>query len=139
MGAFRYAQTGGTGGPEFGGLSNTFVAAGYDAADPCSTGQCCANNNDGQGGWPCITGYAPFTAQFMGGLHPRVKKIVGERLAKAARAVAYGDDKVIWTGPVLQSCKASSDTITLKFDAGQLKDDSIMVLGQTTKGTHTMK
>jgi hypothetical protein len=38
----------------------------------------------------------------MGGIHPRVKKIVGTRLGLAARAIVYGDDKVVWTGPVLR-------------------------------------
>ena len=43
-----------------------------------------------------------------GGIHPRVKRIVGERLAVAARKVAYADDKVVWTGPVLRSCAVST-------------------------------
>ena len=92
MGAFRYAQTGNTGGPSFGGLANTFIAAGHDAADPCAGGNaCCDNKNDGQGGWPCLSGVAPYTAQFMGGIHPRVKRIIGTRLAKAARSLARPD------------------------------------------------
>ena len=47
-----------------------------------------------------MSGEAPYTGQFMGGIHPRVKKIVGTRLAKAARAAAYGDSKQIWSGLV---------------------------------------
>jgi hypothetical protein len=134
MGAFRYAQSGNTGGPSFGALPNTFVALAHDAADPCEGGnQCCMNRNDGQGGWPCESGNAPYTAQFMGGIHPRVKKIVGTRLALGARAVAYGDKKIVYSGPVLKSCEVTGGSITLKFDAEQLKDDSIMVLNQAVK------
>ena len=50
----------------------TFVAQAYDAGDPCAGGQqCCVNKKDGMGGWPCLPGIAPYTNQFMGGIHPR--------------------------------------------------------------------
>ena len=70
MGAFRYAQSGNTG---YGwssdgagaGLPNTFTAQAFDAGDPCSGGdQCCTNSKDAQGGWPCMSGEAPYTGQF---------------------------------------------------------------------------
>jgi sialate O-acetylesterase len=69
----------------------------------------------------------------MGGIHPRVKKIVGTRLALGARAVAYGDDSMVYSGPVVKSCKVTNGEITLKFDTDHLKGDSIMVLGQAVK------
>ena len=40
-------------------------------------------------------------------IHPRAKEWVGRRLALAARAVAYGDTKTVYTGPVLSGCKLS--------------------------------
>lgn len=146
MGAFRYAQSGNTGygwspsssgvggsaGGSAGQLPNVFTAQAFDTGDPCSGGnQCCTNSKDGQGGWPCMSGEAPYTAQFMGGIHPRVKKIVGIRLAKAARAIAYKDTKQIWTGPVLTSCKVMGGSIQLTFDADKLMDDAVMVLQHT--------
>jgi hypothetical protein len=67
-------------------------------------------------------------------IHPRVKKIVGTRLAKAARALVYKDADEIWTGPVLDSCTLRGNTITLSFDQEKLKDDVIQVLADTVKG-----
>ena len=63
----------------------------------------------------------------MGGIHPRVKKIVGTRLAKAARALVYADADTVWTGPVLESCTVSADGIDLKFNQEYLKNDAIQV------------
>ena len=134
MGAFRYAQTGNTGfGWDMqGSVPNTFVAQAFDTGDPCSGGnQCCTNSKDAQGGWPCMSGEAPYTGQFMGGIHPRVKKIVGTRLAKAARAIAYGDKKQIWSGPILESCVVQGGSIQLTFQEDKLLDDTIMVLQDT--------
>ena len=74
-----------------------------------------------------MSGDAPYTGQFMGGIHPRVKKLVGERLAKAARALVYKDADMVWTGPVLSSCALNGNTLVLSFDQSMLKDDTIMV------------
>ena len=124
MGAFRYAQTGNTG---YLGANNLFVAQAYDAGDPCEGGnQCCTNKATGQA-YACVAGEAPYTGQFMGGIHPRVKKVVGTRLAKAALNVAYGRKDTAWTGPVLKSCSARADTITLTFDEETLLGDTIIV------------
>mmetsp|Transcript_7340 Transcript_7340/g.21688 ORF Transcript_7340/g.21688 Transcript_7340/m.21688 type:complete len:747 (+) Transcript_7340:499-2739(+) len=132
MGAFRYAQSGNTGylNPT---ADNTFVAAAYDAGDPCSGGNfCCTNRGAGQG-YACIAGEAPYTGQFMGGIHPRVKKIVGMRLAKGARALAYRDTSQIFTGPVLTGCTLEGTTFTLTFDPDMLKDDAILVVQNTDR------
>jgi hypothetical protein len=40
----------------------------------------------------------------MGGIHPRAKRIIGQRIAKAARFWVYGDSTSAWTGPVLTGC-----------------------------------
>jgi hypothetical protein len=76
----------------------------------------------------------------MGAIHPRAKEWVGRRLALAARAVAYGDEKVVYTGPVLSGCKVSSGSdedyslhvppgrplsVTITFNASLLRGDSV--------------
>ena len=135
MGAFRYAQTGNTGVLPNKDMPNTFAAQAFDTGDPCAGGsQCCLNNKDGQGGWACESGIAPYTQQFMGGIHPRVKKIVGTRLAKAARALVYEDKEVVWTGPVLESCALKGNSIVLKFDQEKMRKDVIQVLDTTVRG-----
>ena len=67
----------------------------------------------------------------MCGRHPRVKRIVGERLALAARKIAYEDNEVVWTGPVLRSCGVKGRELVLEFDKELLGDDTIMVTGHT--------
>lgn len=70
----------------------------------------------------------------MGGIHPRVKRIVGERLAAAARVIAYGDKSTAWTGPVLRSCNLKGTTLSLSFDESLLGDDAIFVMQSTSNG-----
>lgn len=66
-----------------------------------------------------------------GSIHPRVKRLVGTRLAKAARGLAYNDNEVVWTGPVLTGCSTVPGGIKLSFDREKLKTDTIMVLEST--------
>jgi sialate O-acetylesterase len=47
-------------------------------------------------------------------LHPDRKKPVGDRLALAARKIAYGDDAV-YSGPIYQSAKFSDGRVTISF------------------------
>ena len=47
-------------------------------------------------------------------LHPQNKKLVGQRIALAARRVAYGED-VIYSGPIYESMKCAEDKIYLTF------------------------
>ncbi len=47
-------------------------------------------------------------------IHPRNKLDVGDRLATAARTVAYGDASV-FTGPMYQSMRVSGDSIIVTF------------------------
>jgi sialate O-acetylesterase len=52
-------------------------------------------------------------------LHPSNKKVVGERLALAARRVAYGDAGVVSSGPLCESAGKNGFEIALSFsDAG---------------------
>ncbi|KAK8795734.1 hypothetical protein WA158_000390 [Blastocystis sp. Blastoise] len=59
-----------------------------------------------------------------GQIHPRNKNSVGERLALAAYKQVYGA-KVTHTGPVLESCVKSNNTITIYFDKEQLNGEFI--------------
>lgn len=47
-------------------------------------------------------------------IHPPVKEPVGQRLARAARAVAYGE-KITWSGPVYQSMKTHGSKAIIHF------------------------
>ena len=71
MGSLRYAQSLNAGVLPTKDIKNVFVAQAFDAGDPCAGGnQCCTNKKDGQGGWACQSGEAPYTQQFMGGVWP---------------------------------------------------------------------
>mgnify|MGYP001821483060 CR=1 FL=1 len=49
-------------------------------------------------------------------IHPENKQVVGERLALAARRVAYGEQGVVHSGPALKSVTAESARLVLGFD-----------------------
>ncbi len=49
-------------------------------------------------------------------IHPLEKKIVGERLALAARKLAYGNEKIVYSGPVFKSLTKEGDRIIIEFD-----------------------
>jgi sialate O-acetylesterase len=68
-------------------------------------------------------------------IHPVYKKPVGTRLALAAQRVAYGNDKIVSTGPMYKSMKIVGNTIELTFDTlgSALKFKS----NGTPVGTHT--
>ncbi len=48
-------------------------------------------------------------------IHPLNKEDVGKRLALAAQKVAYGDDHVVYSGPIYQSMKIKRNRIILSF------------------------
>jgi sialate O-acetylesterase len=48
-------------------------------------------------------------------IHPQKKEPVGQRLALAARAIAYGE-KVEWSGPVYNGMKLDGNKVVLSFD-----------------------
>ena len=50
-------------------------------------------------------------------IHPLNKKDVGERMALAAEKLAYGDVKVVSSGPVLQVVKVEGNKIILNFNS----------------------
>jgi sialate O-acetylesterase len=48
-------------------------------------------------------------------IHPLDKQTVGHRLALAAQNVAYGDKKIVASGPLYQSTQTTGNKVTLKF------------------------
>ncbi len=48
-------------------------------------------------------------------IHPENKKDVGERLALAARKVAYGENNVVYSGPIYHSQKVQGNKISISF------------------------
>ena len=48
-------------------------------------------------------------------IHPLDKKDVGYRLELAAQKLAYGDNKVVYSGPIYQSMKIEGNKIILSF------------------------
>ena len=48
-------------------------------------------------------------------IHPLNKEDVGKRLALAAQRVAYGDKKVVYSGPIYKSMKIKGNKVTLSF------------------------
>ncbi len=49
-------------------------------------------------------------------IHPKNKQDVGTRLALAARAVAYGDSKVVYSGPMYRRMTSEAGKLRLWFD-----------------------
>jgi sialate O-acetylesterase len=49
-------------------------------------------------------------------IHPLEKKVVGDRLALAARRLAYGDEKIIYSGPVYKSLTRDGNRLIIEFD-----------------------
>jgi len=48
-------------------------------------------------------------------IHPGNKKPVGERLALAAQKVAYGEENVVYSGPIYQSYKINGNKVVINF------------------------
>ena len=49
-------------------------------------------------------------------IHPLEKKVIGERLALAAQKLAYGNEKIEYSGPVYKSSVKDADSIKIEFD-----------------------
>ena len=48
-------------------------------------------------------------------IHPVNKRDVGYRLALAAQKTAYGDKKVVYSGPIYKSMKIAGNQVILSF------------------------
>ncbi len=117
--SFRWAQGGSYGVMPNPVMPATFWAHGHDLSDPwvnCGnspqTAQCPGcDKADPQ--------YSCLQPWFMGpGIHPRLKKPVGQRLAASALVAVYGFAGPV-TGPTLAGCQVSADgrTLALRFNA----------------------
>jgi len=49
-------------------------------------------------------------------IHPLDKKTVGERLALAARSLAYDESELIFSGPVVRDVRARANELVIEFD-----------------------
>ncbi|GHT66698.1 9-O-acetylesterase [Bacteroidia bacterium] len=69
-------------------------------------------------------------------IHPLNKQDVGKRLALAAEKRAYGEDHIVYSGPVYKSMKIDGNKIILSFDhiGSGLKVKGEKVKGEKVKG-----
>jgi sialate O-acetylesterase len=69
-------------------------------------------------------------------IHPLDKKTVGERLARAARTLAYGETGLTTSGPVFRSLMKRGDRLIVEFDhiGGGLKIRGELLKGFAIKG-----
>ena len=120
-------------------LPNTFVAQAYDLDDewgpatgPCfDTWMCCGkkynastcNSTSLKLCEPACAADAD-TATVMGGIHPRSKKPVGDRLGRAAYNTIYGGTRA-YTGPTLAGCSLEGGKLTIRFNTTLLRDDQL--------------
>eukprot|EP00051_Salpingoeca_urceolata_P015083 m.193183 g.193183 ORF g.193183 m.193183 type:complete len:335 (+) comp18286_c0_seq1:1036-2040(+) len=137
IGSMRLAQTAGYGVVPNPAMPNTFLAQAFDLNDPwanisCYHDGCCPNNFHPKGNCDSCLGPNHYcenltaTNYYMGPIHPRDKKPVGERLAQGAAVVVYGKPGVV-TGPTLSGCSVTGNTLTVKFNKTLLGHDSIKV------------
>lgn len=154
--AMRVAQAGGYGVLPNVAMPNTFLAHAYDLSDPygnisCYKDRCCDNNWNPNNtlaqchgcsshfGGATVSGIQPYcemgdaTPFYMGPIHPRVKKPVGVRLAKAAMAVAYKKGAAT-VGPTLSGCTKLGTKITLTFNKTLLGSGGLTVRPQSEWG-----
>lgn len=124
LASFRWSQQANYGVVPNVRMPNVFMARAYDLADVwegCgdkAAGVCsgCATAD------PLYNCLQPF---YMGpGIHPRLKKPVGQRLAVGAMALAYGSGQAV-TGPTVTGCTYSASaergaTLTVTFNASLL-------------------
>lgn len=143
-------------GPTDSGMENTFSAQAYDLDDewgpalgPCFAGFATEHGRT-DGGWDCCpmkghpvntTSCTPDRAARCatacaadrntpshGGIHPRSKKHVGDRLGLAAFNTVYGGKGPV-TGPTLSGCSVATggSTLQVQFDATLLGGDTVEV------------
>lgn len=150
MGAMRIAQTAGHGVLPVADLPNTWIVQAYDLEDQWGSGAGpCFGTAPGYPpnvAWGCCPGQAynattcagretlcapacsaeAGTAIVMGGIHPRSKKPIGDRLARGAFNTVYGGTGSI-TGPTLSSCSVAGSQLTVNFDTTMLRGDTIVL------------
>lgn len=139
FGTMRIAQTASYGVLPSPDLPNTFLAQAYDLDDewgptagPCfSPWACCARakynatscaGREGKCAPACAANAD--TPQLMGGIHPRSKKPVGDRLGQAMFNSVYGGTAA-FTGPTLAKCSSATDALTIEFNTTLLRGDTL--------------
>ena len=156
IGAMNWAQTASYGSLPNKAMPNSFIAEAFDLNDPwgdktCYGWQCCAF----AGNWNKTTCAANTQKQrlptnvcvnycealqgtpvYMGGIHPRSKYPVGQRLAISASGQVYGA-KTPASGPVLSGCSVTGGAVTVKFDAKLLRGDQVVVQPYNHSGPNT--
>jgi hypothetical protein len=130
MASFRFAQSGSFGVAPNAAMPNTFIAHGFDLADPwvyCGDKpqtKACAGCDTADPDYNCLQQW------YMGpGIHPRLKKPVGQRLAAsflaAEGAYAWGGPV---TGPTIAGCTLSaSATLVVAFNETLLAGAALTV------------
>ncbi len=124
----RTAQTGGYGYTPNAALPNVFLGQNYDQGEPCGCdrtaqppGGCWATNACfGEGPYSFNTTHNYQNS----GIHPRVKHIVGERLARALLGMKAGKPQPT---PKLAGCRLSGGSLILTFDATLLGGESLAI------------
>ena len=156
IGSMRLAQTASYGVLPNPLMPNTFLAQAGDLDDPvgnlnCYHAGCCQNMSaspmckQGVGCQAiCHGGSTPDyswedTPVYMGPIHPRDKKPVGLRLARAAAATAYSKPGAA-TGPTITGCTLSADkrSIVVKFNASLFGGDTLAVGDYSKTNTSQM-
>ncbi len=153
MGAMRWAQTGSYGVLPSLALPATFIAQAYDLDDEWgpALGPCFASAWQGHPGWACCKpGYnatlcngretkcepacaAAAGTPSLGGIHPRSKAHVGNRLGRAAFNSVYGGSGSV-TGPTLASCAVAGTQLTIEFNRTLLRGDSLALQSIASAG-----
>jgi hypothetical protein len=129
MASFRWAQSGSYGVVPNPAMPNAFWAHGYDLADPYVN---CGDSPQTKQCPGCDTAdplYDCLQPWYMGpGIHPRLKKPVGQRLAASALVSIYGFEGPV-TGPTIAGCtySSSAQTLTVSFNATLLAGSPVVV------------
>ena len=132
IGSFRWAQGGSFGVVPNPIMPNVFLAHGHDLADVWVN---CGDHPQTKQCPGCDAADADYNCLqqwYMGpGIHPRLKKPFGQRLASSALSAIYGWPGPV-TGPVISGCTATPSSLTLHFNASLLAGAPLTVLPYNT-------
>eukprot|EP01060_Flectonema_neradi_P032102 TRINITY_DN5040_c0_g2_i2.p1 TRINITY_DN5040_c0_g2~~TRINITY_DN5040_c0_g2_i2.p1 ORF type:complete len:610 (+),score=126.46 TRINITY_DN5040_c0_g2_i2:77-1906(+) len=132
MGGMYAAQMGSYGNVPNAAMPNTFLAHAFDLGDPWSNTTCYHNGCCDNFTLPKCHGCEGFcdsckeTNFYMGAIHSRDKKPLGDRLAQAAYGSVYGGTVPV-RGPVLSGCSLSNGKLTITFNKTLLGSQSVIV------------
>ena len=125
--SFRWAQSGSYGVAPNPAMPNVFIAHAHDLADPWVNCGDAPQTKQCPGCDTADSEYSCLQAYYMGpGIHPRLKKPVGQRLAAAALASVYGWGGPV-TGPTIAGCTLAGGALTVQFNASLLAGAALTV------------